>query len=209
MKSDLAQEVPIISKSSLNGYMEIHCSCGQSIAFDKQNENHFADCPEFKAQFGELLSALINTAKKVKDRNDYNIIKYLFHIQKYQIRRILKQAKSENKPPPIPMNPFESSINVGNENYEEIKIRQSQPLPQISCIVSNNKFEEVELVSCNECNRQFPGMNNIVCLPCDHNYCFDCIKHKAFKDFPETGQVVCKCRVPLKELELTVFVHKI
>ncbi len=80
------------SPTTLSDYSNLHCACGQLFGPGKAAEAHIESCELFKDRFGELLTALMNTAKKITCRNDYNVIKYLFHLQKYHIRLRIKGA---------------------------------------------------------------------------------------------------------------------
>ncbi len=80
----------IVQAGTLNHYSSLTCACGQPFGNGRAAELHFTECAQFKARFGDLFNALIGTAKHVRGRNDYDIIKYLFHIQKYYIRVRLK-----------------------------------------------------------------------------------------------------------------------
>jgi len=188
---------------SLNGYSNMKCSCGKVVTFDKSFESHFSNCSSFQLQFGELLNALINTIKKIKDKNDYNLIKYMFHVQKFQIRKVLKQVKTKE-------NPYSLStiISVPEHKYEEEKIRKTitsvKEVKSIPLVV----VEEKSLIPCTGCKRQFPDMSNIIALSCGHDYCHNCMKFKVFKEFPETGQLFCYCRVTVKEIEIKVMLSK-
>jgi hypothetical protein len=191
-------------KVAVNGYSNMKCSCCQAVSFDKAFESHFSNCSSFQLQFGELLNALVNTIKKIKDKNDYNLIKYMFHVQKFQIRRVLKQVKTEVEQ----HNPYLANavLPVPEHNYEEEKIKklaasmvEPRNVPAVQIFI-----EEKTLIMCTECKWQFPDMNNMVVLSCGHNYCHGCMKHKAFKELAETGQLFCNCKAAVKEIEMKV-----
>ncbi len=58
------------------------------------------------------------------------------------------------------------------------------------------------LLTCVECNRQFTDPSSTIYLSCMHSYCIECLKNKAFREFPENGQVLCKCNKPTTDSEL-------
>ena len=85
-----AQKESPESAQILASYSNLHCACGQPFGTDKSAETHITTCVQFKARFGELFAALANAAKNIKNRNDYNLIKYIFHLQKNNIRQRIK-----------------------------------------------------------------------------------------------------------------------
>lgn len=203
------------AKEGYNGYANMLCACGQPVAFNKVFEDHLSACTQFQSKFGELLAALINTAKKVKDKNDYNIIKYMFHIQKFQIRKVLKQAMAPPKVAPESRNPLLMSFaSPPPPSLEEEKIRRSvaiEPSQRMEGALDNSDehsfARSTDLIICTQCNRQFPEKSNVIGLSCGHNYCHSCMKHKAFKEYPETGQLFCNCKAAVKETEMKVKFH--
>lgn len=199
-----AKEPP---KWLLKHYSTLLCKCKKLFAELEPIEAHIVECKELKTHFGELIAALVNSIKMVGNKNDYNLVRYLFYLQKQCMRQKLNNARQVPEFNPKPSVPLQGHLPKNREKLEMSLPLQQKPelLSFARVLVSEEMFgDNSSLVSCAECRRLFPDESNTVGLSCKHSICLECAKNKIFRDFPDKGQVLCSCKKPLTEKELQV-----
>lgn len=195
----------------LNGYAETHCECGKKFSKIESVKDHIMQCSQFQSRFGELVKILKDVIENIRTKNDYDIIKFLFHILRHCIREKLKNTRfiPEFKPNPSSelLNPLERK-----KTFIPTKLELSkplQPLPESNSFahapVTEQMFnDEAYLKSCQECSKIFPNEKSTLCLTCGHRICINCVKAKALSSYSSNGQIICKCGKPLTDTELQV-----
>ena len=195
----------------INGYGDTYCECGTQFSQIKSIQNHIMECQKFQDRFGGLVKELIDVFKNTKTRNDYNIVKFLFHIMRQYIRDKLSTSRAIPEFNPNPSAAISNPISKNKQTHEvKLELTQPlQPLPELLSfmqpVVNEQMFsEKSNLVSCLQCTRLFPDEKNTISLSCSHRYCLECVKHKAFREYPDNGQILCNCKQPLTESEIQV-----
>jgi len=193
------------------------CLCGFQLDSIKAAESHFLMCAKFGEKFGELHRNMLKTLNSVKNELEFDILKLVWKICKTKVKenieiKLEKDAKFDTLKHANTTKP-KVLTNEDNKNstviipIKNIEFVLGDPLQSLPEMPSPSRCDQIdpyaELMSCFECQRQFYG-NILTNLSCNHTYCTGCLKNKIFREYPENGQVLCKCKNPIKEAEFQV-----
>ena len=151
--------------SSTGDYQKLKCICGSPFGVIKAAEKHFSECVTFKSKFGALVNILMEVAKTVRNRNEYEIIKFLVHIQKIYIHQ---RFKTKHNTPSQPKEDQKQNLQLGL-------------VKSLSKDLDSEDHEPGFNINCEMCNRQFSEVSQTITLSCTHCYCINCMKNLIFR----------------------------